>query len=93
MDVYQVHEMQTIDLIKRKNQKFNPIGLYDLRKESSKQFYGRWAWRPHDIATPSSFRLQKAEYYDVLLVFVLVLFFSECLHFMNVKTTNTIFMT
>ena len=62
MDVYQVHEMQTIDLIKRKNQKFNPIGLYDLRKESSKQFYGRWAWQPHDIAKLLSIWLQIAEY-------------------------------
>jgi hypothetical protein len=27
--------MRTFDLIKKKNQKFNPLGLHDLRKEDS----------------------------------------------------------
>ena len=54
--------MWTFDLIKFIFEKINPLGLHDLRKKSSKQFYGRWAWRPHDDATPSSFWLQIAEY-------------------------------
>ena len=54
--------MRTFDLIKFFFEKINPLGLHDLRKKSSKQFYGRWAWRPHDDATPSFFRLQIAGY-------------------------------
>ena len=40
--------MRTFDLIKFFFEKINPLGLHDLRKKSSKQFYGRWAWCPHD---------------------------------------------
>ena len=61
--------MRTFDLIKFFFQKLNTLGLYDLKKESSKQFFGRWAWRPHDIATPLSFWLQIAEY-EVIVGFL-----------------------
>ena len=54
--------MRNFDLIKNCFIFFNPLGLHDLRKKNSKQFYRRWAWRPHGNATPSSFRLQIAEY-------------------------------
>ena len=54
--------MRNFDLINFFFVFFNPLGLPDLRMKSSKQFYGRWVWRPHVDATPSFFRLQIAEY-------------------------------
>ena len=53
--------MRNFDLIKNCFIFFNPLGLHDLRKKSSKLFYRRLAWHPHDDATPSYFWLQIAE--------------------------------